>query len=144
MPVTKFLGKDELAYLIQQLKVRLNADVADTVINNIITTTVPNDSSTDDDVPSSKAVFDAIEAAKFQVVYVTGAIGTVTSPSTKEMYVQRDNAEDTTYTIYVYDGTNFIMVGESSGDSYEAITEEEIDDILDSIFGSEPPAAEPA
>jgi hypothetical protein len=147
----KYLGEDELIYLITQLKEKLDP-------SKIINTDTPDASSTDTDVPSSKAVHAAATAATPSIQIVTGTMSAVT-PAPNTYYLHHDDANDATYDLYFYVNSAWYSIagggGSSSGDTFTAITEDEIDDILDDIFGSsssgsgsetggQPAASEPA
>jgi hypothetical protein len=138
MPTTvnKFLAKDEVKYLLQQLKSKFGADV------DAKFTTVINSSSTNTQIPGAKAVYDSIVAATTKIEYVTGPIASVT-PVANTLYAQRDDASDPSWALYVHDGTNWIMVsgGDVSDDwahsELEAMTTADIDELMNEVF---PPA----
>jgi hypothetical protein len=87
---------------------------------------------------------------------VEGDISTVTEPKTDVMYLQRDNADDKTWMIYIYQNGSWINVGDTEVDlsnywtkdsieemkvalgmhNAEAITDEKISAAVEAAFAS--------
>ena len=139
--VTKFLAKDELKYLLEQLKTHMVTNQ-----QNLISTTI-DDTATDDTTPSTKAAYDAIQAATTKYVKVVGPISAVT-PEPNTVYLHRDDDTDPTWGMYLYLESAWVRVGggvyttmdtEFDFANASALTEADIDELMNQVFNPTTP-----
>ena len=110
-------------------------------VNSLITTTIDAD-STDTQIPSAAAVFNALKTlntTSFSTETVVGSIDSVASPDSSTMYFQKDSEEDTTWTMYIRVGEDWVSIGTTEVDLSNVWTKDDVaamrDAILDSTAG---------
>lgn len=101
-----------LQLLVTQILTKVNQRVAERIVTEVTET------SDALHVPSAITVFNLLKAIEpgMKATTVTGSISSVSSPNTQTLYLQKDNADDPTWTIYLYVDGNFVAIGDTSVD----------------------------
>lgn len=73
------------------------------------------------------------ELNHFTIQTVTGAIETITEPSDKVFYLQRDSETDRTWMIYLYMAGQWINVGDTELDLSHLWSKDEIEDLKEAL-----------
>jgi len=73
------------------------------------------------------------ELKHFTIQTVTGAIDTITDPSSEVFYLQRDNETDRTWMIYLYVNGEWINVGDTEIDLSHLWSKDEIEEMRDAL-----------
>lgn len=102
-----------LQKMFTQIFTNVNTRIAQRIVSTI------GDTSDNDHVPSALAVLNMFKALKpsMQCQTVTGDIESVVEePDSQTIYLQKDSADDQTWTIYLYINEQFVAIGDSNVD----------------------------
>lgn len=93
----KFLDDQGVISLAEEILKSVNTRITERIVQTV------DDESDENHVPSAAAVYSAISAVKATKLIVhTGNINEVQIPEKNAIYLQRDDEEDITWTMYVY------------------------------------------
>ena len=110
--VYEFLDKAGVSSLSKALLTKVNTRIQERIVN------VVDENSDNTHVPSAAAVYAAISKMS-HIKFKThmGDIATVVEPNSSYIYLQRDNADDKTWMMYVYDtDLGWINIGDTEVD----------------------------
>lgn len=90
-------------------------------------------------VPSAKTVYDSIKSMiTFQTV--VGTISdVVTEPKENVLYFQKDTADDTVYSQYIYENNNFVCVSPATDANITEVSNDKITEIFNQVFAETAP-----
>ena len=110
--IYEFLDKEGVSNLSKAILTKVNSRIQDRIVTDV------NETSDNNHVPSAAAVYTAISRMshiKFKTH--TGNIDDITEPNGSYIYLQRDNDQDTTWMMYVYDESlGWINIGDTEVD----------------------------
>ena len=146
MAARYFLDDTGLRFLAEQLMNKMDLKINSRIV------TVIDDQSTHDDIPSAKAVYDTLIAELQSITGIDFQVVTVL-PATGEagiiylMNADPGNASSNVYVQWVYVGGQWLNLGTSemdldgywSKDELEPISNGDILEILDEVFGTTGP-----
>lgn len=106
----EFLNREGVSNLSKTLLTKVNMRIEERIVNNV------DENSDTNHVPSAAAVYNAINKMthiKFKTH--TGDINTIEEPNSSYIYLQRDDENDTTWMMYVYDSEDlgWINIGDT-------------------------------